>query len=309
MSGIPPEVRRLAEERDRARRSKDFPAADALRDRLHEAGYDVVDGPEGSTLIRRARVEPPVARRAEDVPTLLHEPPTTEVSVQWLVEGWAEDITRGIRSFRRHGGGLSAGHVVVDASGAPHRWDDDVDLVRMDPAAGWASARNAGLRRSGGRVVVVADGSVEATANTLDPLVAALEDPSVGMTGPFGLVTGDLRQFEPAPGPDVDAVEGYLMAFRRDLLGRGVAFDPTFTFYRNADLDLSFQVKALGLRVTVTPVPVVRHEHRVWEATPPDERDRLSRRNFGRFLRRWGDRWDLLVAGPGPTPSGPSGGR
>jgi cysteinyl-tRNA synthetase len=157
--------------------------------------------------------------------------------------------------------------------------------------------------------VVLADGSIEATADALGPLVAALEDPSVGLTGPFGLVTRDLRQFEPSQGLDVDALEGYLIAFRRELLVRGVAFDPAFSFYRNADLDFSFQVKALGLRVTVTPVPVVRHEHRVWNATPPEERERLSRRNFGRFLRRWRDRWDLLVEGQGSGPSGSRGGR
>jgi hypothetical protein len=39
----------------------------------------------------------------------------------------------------------------------------------------------------------------------------------------------------------------------------------------------------------------VKHEHRLWEATEPGERDRLSRRNLYRFLDRWGKREDLLV--------------
>jgi cysteinyl-tRNA synthetase len=310
MSEPPPEIRRLAQERDRARRAKDFAAADALRDRLREAGYDVEDSPAGSTLIRRNLEDRPTVRRPEDVPSVLGELPAADVSVQWLVEGWAHDVTRGIRSFRLHHGHRSTQHVVIDASGGPtSTWDPEVEVVTLDPGAGWASGRNAGLRRSGGRVVVLADGSVEATADAVGPLVAALEDLSVGLTGPFGLVTRDLRQFEPSSGPDVDALEGHLIAFRRELLSRGVAFDPAFTFYRNADLDFSFQVKALGLRVTVTPVPVVRHEHRVWEATPPEERERLSRRNFGRFLRHWRDRWDLLVEGQGSAPSGNPGGR
>jgi hypothetical protein len=33
----------------------------------------------------------------------------------------------------------------------------------------------------------------------------------------------------------------------------------------------------------------------LWESTDPIERDRLSRRNFYRFLDRWGKRNDLLV--------------
>ena len=37
------------------------------------------------------------------------------------------------------------------------------------------------------------------------------------------------------------------------------------------------------------------HEHRGWTALPDAERDRLSKRNFYRFLDRWGDRPDLLL--------------
>jgi hypothetical protein len=42
-------------------------------------------------------------------------------------------------------------------------------------------------------------------------------------------------------------------------------------------------------------LPIERSEHRLWEATEPPERERLSRRNLYRFLDRWGDREDLLV--------------
>jgi hypothetical protein len=38
----------------------------------------------------------------------------------------------------------------------------------------------------------------------------------------------------------------------------------------------------------------------LWEATPQGERDRLSRRNFYRFLDKWGKREDLLVGGSRP---------
>ena len=41
--------------------------------------------------------------------------------------------------------------------------------------------------------------------------------------------------------------------------------------------------------------PLERHEHRGWLAYPEAERDRLSKRNFYRFLKHWGDRRDLLL--------------
>ena len=120
---------------------------------------------------------------------------------------------------------------------------------------GWGAARNAGLRRARGRVVVIVDGSSEASGPWAGPILEALADPSVGVAGPFGLVTDDLRSFHEAPGPDVDAVEGYLMAVRRDLLLEGVRFDEKFRFYRMADVELSFQIKARGLRAVVVPLP------------------------------------------------------
>ena len=49
-SEIPPEVRELVEARSEARAARDWPAADAARDRLATLGWDVVDGPDGPVV-------------------------------------------------------------------------------------------------------------------------------------------------------------------------------------------------------------------------------------------------------------------
>lgn len=293
---VPERVRRLADEREAARRARDFAEADALRDRIRDAGFEVTDTAEGPVLAPRAPAVPPITG-PERVESLLDRPASLDASVHWIVEGWPEDVIRGVAAFRRHHPAASVQHVVVDVTGGHGPWPEAVDLVRLPEWTGWAAGRNAGLTRSLGRLVLVADGSVEVLGPVLDPIAAALSEPGVGITGPFGVVTRDLREFSDAEGPEVDAVEGYLMAFRRELLERGVRFDRRFAFYRTADLDLSFRVKDLGLRATVTPLPVARHEHRMWAGTAPDVRDRLSKRNFYRFLDRWRDRIDLTVAG------------
>jgi cysteinyl-tRNA synthetase len=297
------EAERLARERADARASRDYARADGLRERIRGLGFEVVDTADGFALRPLERAAPastPVHRSADDVPSALDDPATADVSVHWLVQGWPEDVARGIASFGTSGD-VTVRHLVVEAWDGDFAWPDFVQVVRVGPELGWAAARNAGLRRSVGRVVVVADGSVEARGDALTPLVAALEDEAVGVTGPFGIVTDDLREFRESPGPNVDAIEGYLMAFRRDMLRRGVWFDRTFKFYRTADIELSFQIKALGLRAVVTDVPVVRHEHRIWSNTPEDERARLSKRNFYRFLDRWRGRDDLLARNAAPA--------
>ena len=117
---------------------------------------------------------------------------------------------------------------------------------------------------------------------------------------PFGIVTPDLREFDATDGPEADAIEGYCMAFRREILTTAGLFDEKFRWYRTADIEYSFRIKDLGLRAVVVPVPVERHEHRMWFQTPPAERARWSKRNFYRFLDRWRDRYDLTVAGEPP---------
>ena len=289
------EARRLAEERRERRAAKDFAAADALRDRIRDLGFEVKDTAEGFDLTEAAG---PARTTPKQVESVLDEPATFEFTVHWVVQGWPEDAVRGIDAFRRHHPGRGIQHVVVDAADTdPATWPDDVELVALDDDHGWGTDRNAGLKRTLGSIVVVIDGSVEPAGDVLTPIEQALADPTVGICGPFGIVTDDLREFRDAEGAECDAVEGYLMAFRREILSRAGVFDEKFAFYRTADIEYSFRVKDLGLRAVVVPLPLERHEHRMWTNTPEDERARLSKRNFYRFLERWRGRTDLTVRG------------
>jgi cysteinyl-tRNA synthetase len=300
MSEVPEEVRRLAEERAERRRARDFGTADELRDRIHALGFEVTDRPDGGFELTREDRSPPAANRvrAQEIRSVLGDPPTAEFSVHWLSEGWPDDVLRGILSFRRFEVGRSVQHVIVAATTElPAAWPGGVEVHRLADDPGFGAARNAGLRRSLGRIVIVVDGSVEAEEDPYRPLEVALADPQVGIAGPFGLVTGDLREFRDHDGPEVDAVEGYLMGLRRELLTEGLAFDERYRFYRAADIDLCFQAKERGYRVVRVPVPVQRHEHRRWAATSQADRERLSKRNYYRFLDKFRGRSDLLVAG------------
>jgi len=304
MSGEPPPpIVSLAERRAAARRRKDFETADALRRDLEDSGWSVIDERDGAWRLEPAATpEPTGAIRPADVPSVLHEPPTDDVSVHWVVEGWPGDVVRAIGSFRKY---LSDDRlvrfVVTDVTGAaPETFGagerDDVEVLALEAGTGWGAALNAGIRRATGPTVLLMDGSIEVAGDVIGPLERALDDPGVGIVGPFGLVTQDLREFDEAtdPGP-CDAIEGYCMALRRDVLVDVGGVDERFRWYRTADIELSFRVKDRGLRTEVVPVPVIRHEHRMWFETAPAERAKWSKRNFYRFLDRWRDRWDLVL--------------
>lgn len=302
------EARALAEERAWARAARDYARADALRERIAELGFRVIDTLQGPVLeplepSGRARpVEPTPARlRARDVPSALDEPPSFDASIHLVVPGWPEDAVRALTAFRRHHPDRGLQAVVADLTETdPAVYGEGVDVLRLEPETGWAAAMNASLRRSRGRIALVVDGSIEPTGDVLGPLEAALADPSVGVCGPFGVVTRDLHTFEDSPGPEVDATLAYLMALRRETLRAIRGLDEHFRFYRTADIELSFRIRDAGLRALVVPVPVRRHEHRLWAHTEPAERERLSKRNFYRFLERFRGRFDLLVSPPEP---------
>jgi cysteinyl-tRNA synthetase len=171
-------------------------------------------------------------------------------------------------------------------------------FIPLFPTLGFAAAVNAGIEAAAGDLVILFDPGVELKGDAVTPLIEALRDPEVAVAGPFGVSgKGTIKEFEESAGPDVDAIEGYCMAFRRADALALEGFDPKFRFYRIADIEFSFRLRAKtrGRAVVVAGLPIEKHEHRLWEATEPAERERLSRRNFYRFLDRWGGREDLLV--------------
>jgi GT2 family glycosyltransferase len=172
---------------------------------------------------------------------------------------------------------------------------DELRFFRADHFLGTAGGRNVALKQARGQFVVMLDTSVEVTGDIFAPLRKLLADETVGVVGRWGVVTTDMREFSEAEASGgVDAVEGYLMAFRRDVLREAGLLDEKFRFYRHLDLDFSYAVRSHGYRAVIdTKLRVKRHEHVEWTATPPEERERLSKRNFYRFLRKWAGREDV----------------
>jgi cysteinyl-tRNA synthetase len=229
--------------------------------------------------------------------------PARAVTLLMVVHGWRPDIERWLLSvFTYCKADFEA--LLVDNSGdvrmagwLESRAAERLRVVTLDPPLGFATAVNAGIDAAAGEVIVLFDPGVELTGDAITPLVEALADPTVVIAGPYGLRgKGTLKEFEEDAGPEVDAIEGYCMAFRRADAQAVQGFEPKFKFYRIADIEFSFRLRDRGGRaVALADLPVRKHEHRLWEATSIEERDRLSRRNLYRFLDRWGQRKDLLV--------------
>lgn len=255
-------------------------------------GWEVLDSAQGSEL------------QALKAPVHFAEPPTARaVTLLTVVHGWKPDAERWLLSVFTHcRSDFEA--LIVDNSGDAgiaswirSRAAERLRSMTLDPPLGFGTAVNAGIDEAAGEICVLFDPGVELTGDAVSPLLDALADPTVVVAGPYGLRgAGTLKEFVEDAGPDVDAIEGYCMAFRRSDALAVDGFDPKFRFYRIADIEFSFRLRDRGGRaVVVEDLPLTKHEHRLWESTEPAARERLSKRNLYRFLDRWGKREDMLV--------------
>ena len=171
--------------------------------------------------------------------------------------------------------------------------------VEQGAGRGFGAAHSQALAAAGGRHVVLVDTSLELTGDLLTPLVAALEDPTIAVAGPFGLATADLCDYEERTSGDVAAIQGYCLAARRDELLAAGGVQERFVWYRNADIDTSLRLRTLTepprRAAAVGAELCTRHVHRAWEATPEEQRGDLSRHNMGIVHEVFFGRKDLTV--------------
>ena len=314
---IPDDVLSAAHARATARAAGDWPEADRLRAQIEAAGWKIADRGTDFGLSPVAPLDVAEGDRVRygssgSVPSRLDEPATSLATVVLIATDWPDDLARALAGLRA---GVPAGTSVEIVADGPSP-EQAVALDAMEPASspelpteivwtaerlGQGAAENIGVRRATGTIVVFVDTSLEPTGDVVTPLVQALDDATVGVVGGWGIVSADLRRFDDAPAGEVDAIEGYLRAFRRaDFAERG-PLDERFRFYRNLDIWWSLVLRdeqegsPPRRAVSLADLPVVRHAHRGYTSLPDDERDRQSKRNFYRIIDRFGWRRDLLT--------------
>jgi cysteinyl-tRNA synthetase len=316
-SQLPEQIAGLVAERETLRSASRYPEADALRERIRAAGYSVRDTRAGPVVgLRTAEEEFGSISRAADVPDMLATPDRREFSVNLLAHNSRADLRRCVESIARNRYNRNLEIVIVDngstddtlaelqtlardglrdAGGAPI----PIRVLFADHDLGFAAGRNATMRASSGRYIVLLDTSIELCDDIWTPLARALADEQVGLVGPYGLVTDDLKEYRESDGPDVDAIEGYLMAFPRALLAEIGWFEEKFRFYRLLDIYESMMIKTAGYRVLALPelaALVEKHPHLEWYSLTEEERATKSKKNFDIYKRRWHHGQSLLVA-------------
>ncbi len=304
---IPAEILALSHERDLLRRRGQYDRADVLKRRLEEAGYVVKDNPHGAHLVILPSIEIDgnTYRTARQLPSLLDEVDNCTFSVNILAQNSIDQTRRCVESVLRFAGNTTIEIILVDNASqdgldlwaqALKYQEPRLHLLRASRMMGTAEARNIGLKQSRGRYILLIDTSIELVGDIFTPLAQTLTNSNVGITGLHGLHTEDLRHFEDSQQLEVEAINGLCMAFRRKLLKKAGLFDERYRDSQYMDVDFNFAMRDQGAQVQVTPdLPATYHRESKDTTMSDAERMRLHKRNFYRFLDKWGDRDDLLL--------------
>jgi hypothetical protein len=330
----PPELSALADARAAARRERDWPTADALKAQIEAAGWRVIDTGSFYDLERAAAPDLETGGivrygSSGSVPSRLAEAPVGVATVVLVATDQADELVRAVGSIADHA--PDGTRIVLVVNGAPEAVDAVAasleaadpgspgivtEVVRTSTGLGRAAALNAGIRRATTPLVLLLDPSVELAGDLVSVLADALDDPTVAVAGPFGLVSDDMRPFRPArpDALDADAIEGAAIAFRRaDYVVLG-PLDEHFTTEASLDAWWSLVLRDWsgepdgsagaeqepGAEITSRRAVqagaglVIRHPRDLGAASDTD-RERRVRRDRYRLLKQFATRRDLLA--------------
>jgi len=308
----PPEsVAALARNRSAARQRRDFASADELRDAIARAGWVVTDSPDGYQLTPKPPYE--VAQQLSALPDRSSVDDTRRCSVLLLVTGWPDDLRSFLRSWLDAvpedvvivaldlGNQAGAGDALHElAQSHPDRIEEWHVADRVEQV-GFGNAMNALRHLDTSSVQVVAETSTLLAGDAVSALLASLDDaPDLGAVGWRGVNVDrddNWRSFAAGGRGEVDAVLGYLIAFRRRALEEAEGYSPKARFYRNADIEVSLRLRARGWRLAALDdeLPVAQGRHRGYHDIDPEYRERESRRTYDRILTSYRGHDDLLA--------------
>lgn len=295
-----PQAIALAQERAQARAVKDFAKSDALRDAIADLGWIVLDTADGFTLTPKPPFE--VASNLSEMAKNISLGQVA-VAVAVIVDGWPEDVRTCFGALLEYAPsdvriiGLDCGN--VDGAGEVLADLDPriVDLHVSQVKPGWAAAVTALLNVAAADVVVLMDLSTVLTGDGITPLASAVTGDVVAAAwqGVDVDLADEWRSFVPAGPGEVDAFLGYCVALKRVFALEHPPHGKA-RFYRNADMEWSFILRAAGGRIVVPPdAHAMRQDrHRGYHDSDPEYRDGESKRTYDRFLSAFRGRKDLL---------------
>lgn len=218
-----------------------------------------------------------------------------DVTVALIIEGFGDDALNSVHSILNS----SSARLLVLINGKQEEIDFPIDprveVVEIKQKLGWANAINQILASIKTKYLVIMDPSTTFTGDAISPALAKLDEGfvAVGWRGGLVNVEDEWRSVEDKGEGEVDVLFSYFMLVEREFALK-VGANPSAKYYRNADLEFSLAMREAGGKLYQLDLPLEQGRHHGYHDVDPAYREKHSKENYNRILRRFRGKSDIL---------------
>ncbi|MEY3736770.1 MAG: hypothetical protein RLZZ251_486 [Actinomycetota bacterium] len=163
---------------------------------------------------------------------------------------------------------------------------------------GWGHCINYFLKNSTEKYIVIMDPSTRFLGDPIAATLSQLESgyQAVGWRGGLVNLDDDWRSVDDRGAGEVDVLFSYYMAMDREFAIASGGANPSATYYRNADIELSLALRAAGGKLWQLDLPLEQGRHHGYHDVDPEYREKKSKENYNRILEKFRGRTDILSA-------------
>ncbi len=215
-----------------------------------------------------------------------------------VADTFFEDFSQCVASVRAH----TQTPISIFASGKETQKVEtlfpDESVTWQKNKLGWGHSVNHFLNSVTEKYVVIVDPSTNFTGDAIAPVVAKLDEgySGVGWRGGLVNVEDEWRSVDDRGEGDVDVLFSYFFAVDREFALKAGGANPSATYYRNADIEMSLAIRAAGGKLFQMDLPLIQGRHHGYHDVEPDYREKKSKENYNRILEKYRGRTDILSA-------------
>ena len=282
----PENLYELGRARQAARADKNFALADQLRDKIAQAGYEIIDVVGGFELHAKSLVQV-----CADFQKLKNLPKSDRsITVAIVVNGFHKDAVISVNSIKAH----STAEILVLATEPAEDLSSIVDshthVIHLEKDPGWGECANAMLRIISTPYAVIMDPSTTFVGDAISPVLQELQKKdfvAVGWRGGLINIEDQWRSVDDKGAGEVDVLFSYFLALDKDAALQAGGFNARAIYYRNADIEFSLRLKHASGHLLQMDLPLEQGRHHGYYDTEESFRDAQSKKNYDRILERF----------------------
>jgi hypothetical protein len=215
-----------------------------------------------------------------------------------IADTFLEDFSQCVASIRAH----TQTPISIFASGKETQKVETLfpneSVTWQKNKLGWGHSVNHFLNSVSEKYVVIMDPSTNFTGDAIAPVVTKLDEGyhGVGWRGGLVNVEDEWRSVDDRGEGEVDVLFSYFFAMDREFALKAGGANPSATYYRNADIEMSLAMRAAGGKLFQMDVPLIQGCHHGYHDVDPDYREKKSKENYNRILEKYRGRTDILSA-------------